>query len=65
MDDNTELGPVKAFVGSAVEEFGAPDMLVNDAGITRDRTFHNLDDELLDLVLDTNVRTAFRATLAQ
>jgi 3-oxoacyl-[acyl-carrier protein] reductase len=40
------------------------DILVNNAGTTRDRTFHNLDDERWDLVLDTNVRTAFHATLA-
>src|SRR6266496_4963541 len=47
-----------------VEEFGALDILVNNAGTTRDRTFHNLGDELWDLVLDTNVRTAFHATVA-
>jgi 3-oxoacyl-[acyl-carrier protein] reductase len=63
-DDTTELGAARAWVTRTVEEFGTLDILVNNAGTTRDRTFHNLDDELWDLVLDTNVRTAFDATLA-
>jgi len=63
-DDTTELGAARALVARTVEEFGTLDILVNNAGTTRDRTFHNLDDELWDLVLDTNVRTAFHATLA-
>jgi 3-oxoacyl-[acyl-carrier protein] reductase len=63
-DDTTELGAARALVARTVEEFGTLDILVNNAGTTGDRTFHNLDDELWDLVLDTNVRTAFHATLA-
>jgi 3-oxoacyl-[acyl-carrier protein] reductase len=63
-DDTTELGAARALVARTVEEFGTLDILVNNAGTTRDRTFHNLDDELWDLVSDTNVRTAFDATLA-
>jgi NAD(P)-dependent dehydrogenase (short-subunit alcohol dehydrogenase family) len=62
-DDTTELGAARALVARTVEQFGTLDILVNKAGTTRDRTFHNLDDELWDLVLDTNVRTAFHATL--
>jgi 3-oxoacyl-[acyl-carrier protein] reductase len=58
------IGAARALVARTVEEFGTLDILVNNAGATRDRTFHNLDDELWDLVLDTNVRTAFHATLA-
>ena len=59
-DDTTELGAARALVARTVDEFGTLDILVNNAGTTRDRTFHNLDDELWDLVLDTNVRTAFQ-----
>jgi NAD(P)-dependent dehydrogenase (short-subunit alcohol dehydrogenase family) len=63
-DDTTELEAARALVARTVGEFETLDILVNNAGTTRDRTFHNLDDELSDLVLDTNVRTAFHATLA-
>jgi 3-oxoacyl-[acyl-carrier protein] reductase len=63
-DDTTELGAARALVARTVERFGTLGILVDNAGTTRDRTFHNLDDELWGLVLDTNVRTAFDATLA-
>ena len=59
-----DIGAARALAARTVEEFGTLDILVDNAGTTRDRTFHNLDDELWDFVLDTNVRTAFRATLA-
>ena len=48
----------------ASEAFGKIDILINNAGITRDKTFHNLDDELWDFVLDINLKTAFHSTLA-
>jgi 3-oxoacyl-[acyl-carrier protein] reductase len=51
-------------MAAAAGEFGKVDILVNNAGITRDRTFHNLDDELWDFVLNVNLRTAFHSTLA-
>jgi 3-oxoacyl-[acyl-carrier protein] reductase len=63
-EDTTELEAARALVDLAVGEFGALDILVNNAGITRDRTFHNLDEEQWDFVLDANLRTAFHVTLA-
>lgn len=50
--------------GTAVAQFGKLDILVNNAGTTRDKMFHGLDDALFDFVLDTNLRTAYHATLA-
>jgi NAD(P)-dependent dehydrogenase (short-subunit alcohol dehydrogenase family) len=44
-DDTTKRGAARALVARTVEEFGTLDILVNNAGTTRDRTFHNLDDE--------------------
>lgn len=62
--DTVDLEQARGMVEAAVERFGKLDVVVNNAGITRDRTFHNLDDELWDLVLDVNLKTAFHTTLA-
>jgi 3-oxoacyl-[acyl-carrier protein] reductase len=62
--NTVELEEARQMMSAAAEAFGKVDILVNNAGITRDKTFHNLDDELWDFVLDVNLRTAFHATLA-
>jgi 3-oxoacyl-[acyl-carrier protein] reductase len=62
--DTVRLDQARELMASAAETFGAVDILVNNAGITRDKTFHNLDDEHWDAVLDVNLKTAFHATLA-
>jgi len=62
--DTVDLAAAKALIATTVERFGKLDILVNNAGITRDKMFHNLDDDLYDLVLDVNLKTGFHATLA-
>jgi NAD(P)-dependent dehydrogenase (short-subunit alcohol dehydrogenase family) len=52
----------EAIVAAAVEAFGKIDVLVNNAGIIRDRAFHNLSDAELDAVLNVHVRGAFNVT---
>ncbi len=64
LENTVDLDAARTLVTRAVQEFGSLDILINNAGITRDRTFHNLDDEQWDFVLDANLRTAFHATLA-
>jgi 3-oxoacyl-[acyl-carrier protein] reductase len=59
-----DLGYARQLMQSTVDAFGKLDILVNNAGITRDKTFHNLTDEMFDVVMDINVRTGFHATLA-
>ncbi|HEX2024813.1 MAG TPA: glucose 1-dehydrogenase [Actinomycetota bacterium] len=63
-DDTVDLEAARRLMKAAVERFGKIDILVNNAGITRDKTFHNLDDQLWDFVLNVNLKTAFHATLA-
>ncbi|MQA84420.1 MAG: SDR family oxidoreductase [Streptosporangiales bacterium] len=63
-DDTISLDAAKRLVRTAVERFGKLDIVVNNAGITRDRMFHRMDDETLDFVLDVNLRTAYHTTLA-
>jgi len=62
--DSVDLEQARAMVAGAVDAFGGVDVLVNNAGITRDKTFHNLTDELWDTVLDVNLKTAFHSSLA-
>jgi 3-oxoacyl-[acyl-carrier protein] reductase len=62
--NTVDLAAARELVSAAVEEFGKLDIVVNNAGITRDKTFHNMTDEMYEFVLDVNLRTAFHATLA-
>ncbi|MHB8339834.1 MAG: SDR family NAD(P)-dependent oxidoreductase [Mycobacteriales bacterium] len=62
--NSVDLAAARDMVRTTVEAFGKLDILVNNAGVTRDRMFHNLDDELFDTVLAVNLKTSFHATLA-
>jgi NAD(P)-dependent dehydrogenase (short-subunit alcohol dehydrogenase family) len=51
-----------AIVQKALDEFGRIDILINNAGILRDKAFHNLEWPNLDAVLDVHLRGAFYVT---
>ncbi|MGA9373661.1 MAG: SDR family oxidoreductase [Mycobacterium sp.] len=44
-----------AIVQAAIDAFGRVDIVVNNAGILRDKSFHNLTPELLDPVMDVHL----------
>lgn len=52
----------EAIVQSALDAFGRVDIVVNNAGILRDKSFHNLDTDLLYAVLDVHLKGAFHVT---
>jgi NAD(P)-dependent dehydrogenase (short-subunit alcohol dehydrogenase family) len=52
-----------AIVRTAVDTFGRVDIVVNNAGILRDKSFHNLTAEQLDPVLDVHLHGAFNVTV--
>jgi NAD(P)-dependent dehydrogenase (short-subunit alcohol dehydrogenase family) len=52
----------EAIVQSALDAFGRVDIVVNNAGILRDKAFHNMDDEMIDAVLAVHLRGAFNVT---
>ncbi len=52
-----------AIVQTAVDTFGRIDIVVNNAGILRDKSFHNMTPEQLDPVLDVHLRGAFNVTV--
>ena len=51
-----------AIVQSAVDTFGKVDIVINNAGILRDKSFHNMDADLFDPVIDVHLRGAFNVT---
>jgi NAD(P)-dependent dehydrogenase (short-subunit alcohol dehydrogenase family) len=53
----------EAIVRTAVDAFGGVDIVINNAGILRDKAFHNLTPELLDPVMQVHLYGAFWVTL--
>jgi NAD(P)-dependent dehydrogenase (short-subunit alcohol dehydrogenase family) len=53
-----------SIIETAVSEFGRLDVLVNNAGILRDRALHNMTDEEWRSVLDVHLFGGFYATRA-
>jgi len=51
-------------VNAIIEEFGRIDVLVNNAGITRDKLMLRMTEEDWDLVIGINLKSAFNLTKA-
>jgi 3-oxoacyl-[acyl-carrier protein] reductase len=60
--DVGERATADAMVAAAVDGFGSLDIVVNNAGITRDKMLFNLGDEEWDLVLKVHLRGHFLLT---
>ncbi|MCB1270959.1 MAG: SDR family oxidoreductase [Microthrixaceae bacterium] len=53
----------EAIVQTALDAFDTVDIVINNAGILRDKTFHNLTPELLEPVIAVHLLGAFYVTL--
>jgi NAD(P)-dependent dehydrogenase (short-subunit alcohol dehydrogenase family) len=51
-----------AIVQTALDAYGKVDVLINNAGILRDKSFHNMTPDLLNPVLDVHLKGAFYVT---
>ncbi|MBU3701604.1 MAG: SDR family oxidoreductase [Acidimicrobiia bacterium] len=52
----------RAVVQTALDAFGTVDVLVNNAGILRDKSFHNLDQAMIEAVIQVHLLGAFYVT---
>jgi 3-oxoacyl-[acyl-carrier protein] reductase len=62
--DVTELDEMQAMAERVRDVFGGTDVLVNNAGITVDKTFKNMTREDWDAVMDVNLGGVFNASKA-
>jgi NAD(P)-dependent dehydrogenase (short-subunit alcohol dehydrogenase family) len=51
-----------AIIAAAVDAFGRIDVLVNNAGILRDKAFHKMDASMIDAVIDVHLKGALYVT---
>ena len=54
--DVTQAADVEALIQTAVERFGGLDIMVNNAGITRDATMRKMTEEQFDQVIDVHLK---------
>ncbi|HEX3610183.1 MAG TPA: SDR family oxidoreductase [Sporichthyaceae bacterium] len=63
-DDIADAAGAQRLIDTALESFDRLDVVVNNAGILRDRVLINLDDDDWDLVVHVNLRGTFTVTRA-
>lgn len=62
--DVTDTTSVESIMQAINDEFGAPSILVNNAGITRDNLLMRMKDDEWQSIIDTNLTSIFRLSKA-
>ncbi|HLQ66451.1 MAG TPA: 3-oxoacyl-[acyl-carrier-protein] reductase [Candidatus Limnocylindrales bacterium] len=62
--DTAKTGEAERLCDATLEAYARADILVNNAGVTRDGLLLRMSDEDWDVVLDTNLKGAFRCIRA-
>jgi 3-oxoacyl-[acyl-carrier protein] reductase len=60
--DVTHADDVSALIDAAVSEFGAIDIMVNNAGITRDATMRKMTEDQFDAVIAVHLKGCWNGT---
>ena len=58
-DDVSDFGAAKRMIEQAIDEFGRLDVLVNNAGILRDRMLVNMEEHEWDAVIQVHLKGTF------
>nr|WP_207189810.1 3-oxoacyl-ACP reductase FabG [Halorhodospira halophila] len=62
--DVTDSEQIAEVLGAIGRDFGAPTILVNNAGITRDNLLMRMKDDEWDQIMDTNLSSVYRMSKA-
>jgi 3-oxoacyl-[acyl-carrier protein] reductase len=62
--DVSDFASVQEMFDEVVREFGRVDVLVNNAGVTRDKLIMRMEEEDWDVVIDVNLKGAFNCCKA-
>ncbi|MFI0445644.1 3-oxoacyl-ACP reductase FabG [Actinomadura sp. 6N118] len=60
--DVTSASDVQALIGTATAAFGSLDVMVNNAGITRDATMRTMTEDQFDQVIDVHLKGTWNGT---
>lgn len=62
--DVTAPQSVAALIKQVTDDFTAPTILVNNAGVTRDTLLMRMDEDDWDVILETNLKSVYRVSKA-
>lgn len=62
--DAAKMEDAEALIAAVVKEYGRIDVIVNNAGITRDGLLMRMTEENFDAVINTNLKSVFNTTKA-
>ena len=62
--DASDFNEAQAFVDAVLEDFETVDILINNAGITKDNLLMRMSEEDFDKVIDVNLKSVFNMTKA-
>jgi 3-oxoacyl-[acyl-carrier protein] reductase len=62
--DASDFAAAEQLINSVVEDFGKLDVLVNNAGITKDNLLMRMNEEMWDTVINVNLKSCFNTVKA-
>ena len=62
--DASDFAAAEQLIASVVEDFGRLDVLVNNAGITKDNLLMRMNEEMWDQVINVNLKSCFNTVKA-